>query len=417
MTAQIESAKATRDRAEPVHMEPAIGVPPSEDVFDDLLRDETRLRASLDKHMRNIFAPEAKKDLRPFASGEVADLLGLSQTHLRKLHFDGRIPDVETDERGRKLYRAEDIHAIRVALARSAKDPLQFLPGRVGSDHLQVFATSTFKGGSGKTTAAIHLAQRFALKGYRVLAIDMDPQASLTTMMGLRPELDLADSGTIYDAIRYHDPVPMEEVVRKTYFHNLDIAPGGLVLSEYETETPTAIRQGIQPPFYLRLKAAIDQVEHRYDLVFIDCPPQLGFLTMSALVAATGLLITVIPNMIDVASLSQYLTMATSLLKVVERNDQRLDYDFMRYLLCRYEPSDMPQSQMASFLRMHFGQRLMTEAFLKSTAVSDAGLSQKTLFEANRGDMNRATLDRALESINSVANEFEQAIHHAWGRV
>ncbi|WP_260009000.1 plasmid partitioning protein RepA [Leisingera sp. M527] len=397
-------------------IEPAIGMPPGADVFDDLLKDEARLRQSLDKHMRNVFAPEAKKELRPFTSGEVATLLGLSQSHLRKLHFDGKIPDVNTDGRGHRLYTGKNIQDIRLAMARTAKDPLQFLPGRVGSDHLQVIAVSTFKGGSAKTTSAVHLAQRFALKGYRVLAVDMDPQASLTTMLGLHPELDLTDSGTIYDAVRYQDPAPMEKVVRKTYFQNLDLAPGGLILSEYETETPHAIRKGIQPPFYLRLQAAIDQVEDRYDVVFIDCPPQLGFLTMSALVAATGLLITVIPNMIDVASLSQYLTMATSLLKVVQRNDQRLDYDFQRYLLCRYEPSDMPQSQMASFLRMHFGQRLMTEPFLKSTAVSDAGLSQKTLYEANRAEMNRATLERAMESVNHVADEFETAVQAAWGR-
>lgn len=65
---------------------------------------------------------------------------------------------------------------------------------------------------------------------------------------------------------------------------------------------------------------------------------------------------------------------------------------------------------------MHFGQRLMTEPFLKSTAVSDAGLSQKTLYEANRAEMNRATLERAMESVNHVADEFETAVQAAWGR-
>jgi len=397
-------------------VEPSIGQLPGENVFKDLLKDEGQLRASLDKHMLGSFAPDQSKELRSLTSTEVSALLGLSTSHLRKLHFDGKIPQVKADTRGHKQYSSKDLYDIRVALAQNAKTPQNFLPGRVGDEHMQIVAVTTFKGGSGKTTSTAHLAQALNLRGYRVLVCDLDPQASLSSMFGLRPELELDDSITIYDAIRYDDPVPIREIIQKTYFHNLDIAPGGLILSEYETETPHAMRKGVTPPFYLRLSEALDQVSDDYDIVLIDCPPQLGFLTMSALVASTGILIPVIPNMIDVASLSQYLTMATSLLKVVENSGQRLDYDFMRYVLCRYEPSDTPQSQMASFLRMHFGPRLMTEAFVKSTAVSDAGLRQNTLYEALRGEITRSTLDRALESFDGVANELEATIKTAWGR-
>jgi chromosome partitioning protein len=67
-------------------------------------------------------------------------------------------------------------------------------------------------------------------------------------------------------------------------------------------------------------------------------------------------------------------------------------------------------------LRANFGKRVMTETFLKSTAVSDAGLTHQTLFEVGRGSMNRNTYDRAMESINAVARELEQDIHRAWGR-
>lgn len=397
-------------------VESSIGQLPGENVFKDLLKDEGQLRASLDKHMLSSFAPEKSKELRFFTSAEISGLLGVSNSHLRKMHFDGKIPQVQTDSRGHKQYTSKDLHNIRVALAQNSKTPQNFLPGRVGDEHMQIIAVTTFKGGSGKTTSTAHLAQALNLRGYRVLVCDLDPQASLSSMFGLRPELELAESVTLYDAIRYDEPIPIRDIIQKTYFHNLDIAPGGLILSEYETETPYAMRQGITPPFYLRLSAALDQVSNDYDVVLIDCPPQLGFLTMSALVASTGILIPVIPNMIDVASLSQYLTMATSLLKVVEKSGQNLNYDFMRYVLCRYEPSDTPQSQMASFLRMHFGPRLMTETFVKSTAVSDAGLRQNTLYEAVRGEITRSTLDRALESFNGVANELDATIKAAWGR-
>ena len=112
--------------------------------------------------------------------------------------------------------------------------------------------------------------QWFTLHGYRVLVVDMDPQASLSSTTGLRPEIDFSHRGTIYDAIRYDNPLPMAEVIRKTYFHRLDIAAGGLILSEYETETPYALRRGAEPPFYLRLRQALLSVESSYDLVFID---------------------------------------------------------------------------------------------------------------------------------------------------
>jgi chromosome partitioning protein len=58
----------------------------------------------------------------------------------------------------------------------------------------------------------------------------------------------------------------------------------------------------------------------------------------------------------------------------------------------------------------------MTEVFLKSTAVSDAGLRQMTLYEISRAEVNKQTLDRALDSINQVVDELERTIHKAWGR-
>ena len=106
-----------------------------------------------------------------------------------------------------------------------------FLVGEIASI-LQVVAVVNFKGGSGKTTTTAHLAQYLALTGHRVLAIDLDPQASLSSLHGFQPELDQTKS--IYDAIRYDDEkVPLSQLIKPTNFPGLDIIPANLELQEY----------------------------------------------------------------------------------------------------------------------------------------------------------------------------------------
>ena len=376
----------------------------------------TRLSDALNAHMRNSFQPESRKTLRKFHPAEVAELTGISMSNLRTRHQEGDFPDVETDSRGRRLYSAADIDRIRSVMALTGRNGEAYRPGRREGDGMQVLSIVNFKGGSSKTTTAIHLAQRYALRGYRVLALDMDPQASLTTMFGYRPEIEFADSGTIYDALRYADPVPLSQVIRKTYFHKLDLVPAGLLLSEYETETAYALQHRIDPPFTQRLSIALDEVEADYDLVIIDCPPQLGFTTMSSLLASTGLLITVVPSMLDVASMAQFLEMAGETVRTLEDSAGPTDWRFLKFLIARYEPMDVPQVQMAGFLRSILLDQVLTTPMLKSTAISDAGMTQQTIYELDPNQVVRKTLDRILESVNGVADELERVIQQAWGR-
>lgn len=375
------------------------------------------LAESLDRQMKTSFEPEDRKTLRRFSSSEVAELLRVSSSNLRNRHKDGSFPEVFTDGRGHRFYSAQDIDNLREILERTGKNASIYRPGRREGDKMQVISVVNFKGGSSKTTATIHLAQRYALRGYRVLVLDLDPQASLTTFFGFRPELEFAEGGTIYDALRYDSQVPLSEVIQKTYFNKLDMAPAGLMLSEYETETANALTRRIQPIFAERLALALEEVEASYDLVLIDCPPQLGFITLSALAASTGLLVTVVPGMLDIASMSQFLKLASETIKAVEEaTGRRVSWDFVKFLITRYEPSDGPQTQMAGYLRSVLAGQVMTEPMLKSTAISDAGMTQQTIYEVDPSQLIRKTLDRAKTSVNNVANELEHTIQMAWGR-
>ncbi len=385
-----------------------------------MINERVRARAetlvsALDAHMLASFAPDARKELRRFSAGEVAELLGVSTSFLRKLHFDGKAPEVETSSGGRRQYSAEDILALRTLLD-TGKAKGSYLPGRRDGEKLQVISFLNFKGGSGKTTSTVHTAQKLALKGYRVLCVDVDPQASLTVLFGFRPEYDFLEQGTLYDAIRYDDPLPLSAVIHPTFFPGIDLAPGGLMLQEFEHETPRALLENVQPAFYGRMAAALAEVEDAYDVVLFDCPPQLGYLTMAALCASTSVLITIVPNMLDVASMAQFLQMCADLLDVVAEAGAPMSFDFMRFLINRYEPNDGPQQQVVSFLRTLFAGEVMIAPMLKSTAISDAGLTQQTIYEVERGQFNRQTYDRALESLNTVNDEIEQLLHDAWRR-
>ncbi|MEH6751389.1 MAG: plasmid partitioning protein RepA [Paracoccaceae bacterium] len=270
-------------------MTDTIALPPQAQALNAVIRSHSeKLAGQLHAQRESLFPPDASKTMRTFTSGEAAGLLGVGDSYLRRLHLDGKGPSPEITPGNRRHYSADDIQALRVLLEKTARKPGDYLPGRRDGDHLQVIGVMNFKGGSGKTTTSAHLAQRLALRGYRVLGIDLDPQASFTALHGVQPEFDLEDGGTLYDAIRYDDPVPIKGIIRKTYIPNLDIIPGNLELMEFEHETPRALSSGNAGLFFFRVRDALAQVDGDYDVVVIDCPPQLGFLTMSALSAATG---------------------------------------------------------------------------------------------------------------------------------
>jgi chromosome partitioning protein len=379
--------------------------------------DAAELSMRLRAQQLRDFPPAAQKTIRRFSPSEAAKFIGIHEGYLRQLVAEGKGPPAQPNNR--RTYSIEDIDALRTELDRSGKGARRYIPHRKTGESLQVISVMNFKGGSGKTTTAAHLAEFLAFRGYRVLAIDLDPQASLSTLFGNQPELDVGENETIYGAIRYdEDRREMPEIVRATYIPNLHVIPGQLELMEFEHETPKVLmeRRGVDSLFFARIGEALAQVSDAYDVVVIDCPPQLGFLTLSALCAATAVLITVHPQMLDVMSMSQFLNMTGSLLDVVANAGGTTQYDWMRYLVTRYEPSDGPQTTMVGLMRSIFGSRVLTHPMVKSTAIADAGLTKQTLYEVERQQFTRGTYDRAIEALDLVNGEIESLVKQVWGR-
>ena len=146
------------------------------------------LSSQLQAHHRSIFPPEAEKTIRHFSPIETASLIGIHEGYLRQVAAEGKgvSPSIKN---GRRSYSVDAIQEIRKQLDQGARGGRRYLPHRGSGEHLQVITVMNFKGGSGKTTTSAHLTQYLALHGYRVLAIDLDPQASLSALFGHQPEL------------------------------------------------------------------------------------------------------------------------------------------------------------------------------------------------------------------------------------
>ncbi|OAI26217.1 plasmid partitioning protein RepA [Methylosinus sp. R-45379] len=387
--------------------------------FDDkILAQGAEISRKLNQLRLEKFPPNAKKTLRQFSMAEVAHYLGVSPNNLKRLHLEKKGPEPTIAAGGRRFYLAEQMFELRQYLDKNGRsDAKKYVPHRKVGEKLQVIAVVNFKGGSGKTTTAAHLGQHLALTGHRTLVIDLDPQASLSALHGFQPEIDRNPS--LYDAIRYdEDKRPIHDVILATNFPSLDIIPANLELQEYEYATPLAMQGSKEGKrFFVRLGNALEEVDDRYDAVIIDCPPQLGYLTLTALAAATSVLITVHPQMLDLMSMSQFLLMLGNITRTIKQVGARVQMDWLRYLITRYEPTDVPQAQMLGFMQSMLAEEILKSPMLKSTAISDAGLTKQTLYEVERANFNRDTYDRAIECMDAVNFEIQGLIHQAWGRL
>jgi len=388
--------------------------------FDEIILQQGEVISDrLNMLRQEQYPPDAQKGLRQFSLAEVAYYLGVTQSTIKKLHLEGKGPEPETSSSGRRSYSASQMLELRAYLDKHGRSgKRRYAPHRQGDEELHVVSVVNFKGGSGKTTTAAHLAQHLALKGHRVLAIDLDPQASLTALHGIQPELD--DVPSLYETLRYDDQrQPISQVIRPTNFPNLDIVPASLELQEYEYDTPVALTSSDPHEgraFFTRISMALEEVDERYDVVVIDCPPQLGYLTLTALTASSSVIITVHPQMLDVMSMSQFLLMLGGIMKTIRDAGANMRLKWFRYLVTRFEPTDGPQKQMVGFLQAMFPNQMLTSPVLKSTAISDAGITKQTLYEVERSQFVRTTYDRAMASLNDVNDEVATLIHKAWGR-
>ncbi|UXN66923.1 plasmid partitioning protein RepA (plasmid) [Phyllobacterium sp. A18/5-2] len=376
----------------------------------------TKLEMALNNLSLAQYPPDATRAMRKFASSEVAALLEVTEAYIRQISLKDRGPTPEVTANGRRLYSLEQILELRLYLAEHGRKKWMN-PRRIDGEQCQIIAVTNFKGGSSKTSTTIHLGHYLALRGYRVLAVDMDPQASLTSLHGALPGFDYREGDTLYSAIRFEDPIPTDQIVQPTHIAGFDVICAGLELTEFETAVALEMRKSGGTSFLLRVSQALEQITEKYDVILLDCAPSLNFLTLSSLTAATGVLIPVPAHMLDVDSTGKFLELAASYMQILDEVGTSAQWDFAKFLITKFEPNDHPQANMQALMRQVFGDDLLLHTVIKSTAVADALTWKQSLYEVQRARFSAPkTYDRAIESINAANAEIEALLWQAWGR-
>ena len=146
----------------------------------------------------------------------------------------------------------------------------------------RIIAIANQKGGVAKTTTAVNLSACLGELGKRILLVDLDPQGNATSGFGIDK---LKIDQCIYDVMI--EDMPLRDIIQDTAFTNVRIAPARIELAGAEIELVN------QPARESKLAQSMQNIKNDYDLIFIDCPPSLGLLTLNALTAATDILIPV----------------------------------------------------------------------------------------------------------------------------
>ncbi len=362
-------------------------------------------------NLRNLVTnPQNRKKPRTWGAIEAAKMVNISNPTFRKLlekykDISGVISEKKENGKTTNKFTLEAINFLRNKANTRYERPK-------GSKPLTI-AISNLKGGVGKTETAVDLGKKIAMEGLKALLLDFDAQGTATLISsGLIPDLELKYEDTITNAL-IRDPSLISQVILKTHFNGFDIIPANLAIQDCDLILPNERENNYEQlgSSFLRLKNTLKLIKNKYDVILIDCGPNLGYLTLNSIIACDGMIIPIPPSMNDYSSFIMYTATLRNLFK--ELPEKKLEY--LRILLAKHTGSN-EALQMENMMREQFGRYILTNHMCETIEVAKASNELGTIYDISKPRGSREAHRRALQHLNDVNMEIIGNFKEIWFR-
>ena len=354
------------------------------------------------------FTPEAIKMFdRRWRVGQVSEMLGITPEWLRKVEKRHNLfPDrAEGEHKRLQGYTLPEINHLR--------KHFNLLPWREATEEPGVVAFSNFKGGCGKTTTSVHFAQYMAIKGYRVLYIDCDPQGSASMLFGVQQTYTDKDDDQTLERFLAREISEFSRCIEHSYFPGIDIVPSDIGLNNSEYQLAANIRTN--PGVLNDLRDGIYSVWHDYDVVVLDPPPALGLLSLSVLNAANALIVPMRPSAIDFGSTAECFKMMYANIEAMIRAEYPIYYHFETLLINDMDDSKSAHIDITEAMKTMFSSEDLFDGIMKNSAEFDSAVKGLlTVYDLSKPITSHQVHSRCLTYLNRVNEDIETRIRKIW---
>ena len=276
-------------------------------------------------------------------------------------------------------------------------------------------AVSNFKGGSTKTTTAATLAQGLSLRGHSVLLVDLDPQGSASSLFGYLPDVDVSPDMTVAPLCE-GVVTSVDSAIRPTYWAGVDIVAASPALHNAEFFLPSRHLRERGFEFWRCLDVGLDNARLKYDVIVIDSPPSLSYITINSLIAADGILMPLVPSALDFASSAQFWNLCVELIEGLYEGRGRPDkkYAFVDVLLSKVDPSVGVASAVRDWIISAYGSKVLPVEIPKTSVADTASATFGTVYDLMPGSVAAKTLRRAKTAYEAMVSHVESQVRGVW---